>query len=129
MTFTDDQFERLAPFEHHFITVTRSNYAGYIGYRNAERLHAVLKEAGLCTPNHRTSYTCSRCVMDLLRKAAVPWLADKEERIAAANDAAAAATYEAPQPARMESPDPEPAKTAKAAKTARKSSKPKTTKK
>lgn len=129
MTFTDEQFERLAPFEHHFITVTRSNYAGYIGYRNAERLHAVLKEAGLCSPNHRTSYTCAKCVMDLLRKAATPWLKDKEERIAAANEAAALAASLAAEKAAKAAADPTPAKPAKAAKTARKSTKPKTTKK
>lgn len=120
MTFTDEQFERLAPFEHHFLTVTRSNYAGYIGYRNAERLHAVLKEAGICSPNHRTSYTCSRCVMDLLRKAATPWLKDKEERIAAENNERAVLLSVEAAAMALNEPAPKPAK---------KTTKPKTTKK
>lgn len=122
MTFTDEQFERLAPFEHYFLTITRSNYAGYVGYRNAERIHAVLKEAGLCSPNHRTNYTCAKCVMDLLRKAGKPWLADKEER-------AALAAQRAAQEAQKEAAAPTPAPTVKAARTATKSKTAKTAKK
>ena len=90
MTFTEEQFESLAPFERYFITATRSKY-GYCGSKNAERIHAVLKEAGIYSPNHRTSYTCSRCVLDLLKRAGALWLADKQERIDAASAAEAAA--------------------------------------
>lgn len=120
MTFTDQQFETLAPFERYFVTANRSNY-GYCGSKNAERIHAVLKEAGIYSPNHRTSYTCSRCVLDLLKRAGALWLADKQERIDAANQEAAIAASQAAEAARKPAAAPKSTKTVKAAKSAPKS--------
>lgn len=122
MIYTEEQFQALAPFEGYFRTATRSGYAGYVGFKNAERIDRIIREAGLSTSNVRTNYACASCVLRILRVAGKAYFQDKEERIAAANDKQAVlATAEAASAPSTPKADPTPAKTKKAAKTAPKS--------
>lgn len=126
MIYTEEQFQTLAPFEGYFRTATRSGYAGYVGFRNAEKIDKIIREAGLFKSGARTNYACASCVLRILRVAGKAYFQDKEERIAAANDAEAAklSAAAAQEPASAPSTpkaDPTPAKTQKAAKTAQKS--------
>lgn len=122
MNYTEEQFQALAPFEGYFRTATRSGYAGYVGFRNAERIDKIIHEAGLSTSNVRTNYSCAACVLRILRIAGKAYFEDKEARIAAANDAEAAqATSEAASAPSTAKPDTNTKKPAKAAKTAPKS--------
>lgn len=126
MIYTEEQFQALAPFEGYFRTATRSGYAGYVGFRNAEKIDKIIREAGLFKSGARTNYACASCVLRILRVAGKAYFQDKEERIAAANDAEAAklSAAAAQEPASAPSTpkaDPTPAKTQKAAKTAQKS--------
>lgn len=138
MNYTDEQFQTLAPFEGYFRTATRSGYAGYVGFRNAEKIDKIIREAGLYKSGARTNYACAACVLRILRIAGKAWFEDQQARIAAANDAAAAklsaqqaldesaakpsldvevdgdiveatATYLAPEPTPAEESEPEPA--------------------
>lgn len=115
MNYTEEQFQTLAPFEGYFRTATRSGYAGYVGFRNAEKIDKIIREAGLYKSGARTNYACASCVLRILRIAGKAWFEDQEARIAAANDAEAAS---APSTAK---PDTNTKKPAKAAKTAQKS--------
>lgn len=90
MNYTDEQFQTLAPFEGYFRTATRSGYAGYVGFRNAEKIDKIIREAGLYKSGARTNYACAACVLRILRIAGKAWFEDQEARIAAANDAEAA---------------------------------------
>lgn len=122
MIFTEEQFQALAPFEGYFRTATRSGYAGYVGFRNAEKIDKIIREAGLYKSGARTNYACASCVLRILRVAGKAYFQDKEERIAAANDKQAVqATAEAASAPSTPKADPTPAKTQKAAKTAPKS--------
>lgn len=86
MNYTDEQFQTLAPFEGYFRTATRSGYAGYVGFRNAEKIDKIIREAGLYKSGARTNYACASCVLRILRIAGKAWFEDQEARIAAAND-------------------------------------------
>lgn len=122
MNYTEEQFQALAPFEGYFRTANRSGYAGYVGFRNAERIDKIIHEAGLSTSNVRTNYACASCVLRILRTAGKAYFEDKEARIAAANDEQAAqATSEAASAPSTAKPDTNTKKPAKAAKTAPKS--------
>ena len=122
MIYTEEQFQALAPFEGYFRTATRSGYAGYVGFKNAERIDRIIHDAGLSTSNVRTNYACASCVLRILRVAGKAYFQDKEARIAAANDKQAVqATAEAASAPSTPKADPTPAKTKKAAKTAQKS--------
>lgn len=119
MTFNDEQFASLQLYEQQMQTALRSNY-GHIDSAKAKSVHEILKAAGITSP--KMNYTCGWCVMRLLKLAGRYYFADKAERekLAAANDAAAVqSTLE----------DAGTKTTSKAAKTAPKSTKPKTTKK
>ena len=126
MNYTDEQFQTLAPFEGYFRTATRSGYAGYVGFRNAEKIDKIIREAGLYKSGARTNYACASCVLRILRIAGKAWFEDQEARIAAANDeqaaklSAAAAQEPATAPSTPKA-DPTPAKTSKAAQKATKS--------
>lgn len=99
MNFTEEQFNALAPFEPKFETLTRAHYVSYVGFRNAKRIDEILKAAGQQPANVRTNYACADCVKRLVAKAAAAWYADKEARIAAAQEkeAAKATAEEAPK--------------------------------
>ena len=90
MNYTEEQFQTLAPFEGYFRTATRSGYAGYVGFRNAEKIDKIIREAGLYKSGARTNYACASCVLRILRIAGKAYFEDQEARIAAANDAEAA---------------------------------------
>lgn len=119
MKFTNEQFDALAPFEPKFTTLVRSHYVSYVGFQNARRIDAILKEAGLQPAAARTNYACADCVKRLVLKAATAWFEDRDARIAAANDKQAA-QEPAPAPSTPKAA-PTPAKTPKAAKSAPKS--------
>lgn len=126
MNYTEEQFQTLAPFEGYFRTATRSGYAGYVGFRNAEKIDKIIREAGLYKSGARTNYACASCVLRILRIAGKAWFEDQEARIAAANDAEAAKISAAAvqEPATAPSTPkvaPTSTKTSKAAKTATKS--------
>ena len=117
MNFTDEQFNALAPFESRFTTLIRSHYVSYVGFGNAKRIDAILKEAGLTPAATRTNYACAECVKRLVEKAARAWFEDKQARIDAANDAEAAKTMTEPVEECDENTIPKPKKsTRKAAK-------------
>lgn len=122
MIYTEEQFQALAPFEGYFRTASRSGYAGYVGFKNAERIDRIIREAGLSTSNVRTNYACASCVLRILRVAGKAYFQDKEARIAAANDKQAVqAAAEAASAPSTPKADPTPAKTPKAARTTQKS--------
>lgn len=131
MIYTEEQFQALAPFEGYFRTATRSGYAGYVGFRNAEKIDKIIREAGLYKSGARTNYACASCVLRILRIAGKAYFEDKEERIAAANDAEAAKISAAPASEPATAPSTEkPAEDATApVKAAEKAQKPKTAKK
>lgn len=129
MNYTEEQFQALSPFEGYFRTATRSGYAGYVGFRNAERIDKIIRAAGLSTSNVRTNYACASCVLRILRVAGKAWFEDQEARIAAANDEQAikasveairAITEPASAPSKPKAA-PTSTKTTKAGKTAPKS--------
>lgn len=125
MNYTEEQFQTLAPFEGYFRTATRSGYAGYVGFRNAEKIDKIIREAGLYKSGARTNYACASCVLRILRIAGKAWFEDQEARIAAANDEQAAqATSEAASAPSTAKPDTNTKKPAKAAKTAQSAAKP-----
>ncbi len=122
MNFTNEQFDALAPFEPKFTTLVRSHYVSYVGFQNARRIDAILKEAGLQPAAARTNYACADCVKRLVLKAATAWFEDRDARIAAAQEKEAAqATAEPASAPSTPKADPTPAKTPKAAKSAPKS--------
>lgn len=109
MIYTEEQFQALAPFEGYFRTATRSGYAGYVGFRNAEKIDKIIREAGLYKSGARTNYACASCVLRILRVAGKAYFQDKEARIAAANDAEAAKISAAAQePVEEPAQEPEP---------------------
>ncbi len=107
MIYTEEQFQALAPFEGYFRTATRSGYAGYVGFRNAEKIDKIIRAAGLYKSGARTNYACASCVLRILRVAGKAYFQDKEARIAAANDAEAAKLSAAAQEP-VEEPAQEP---------------------
>lgn len=122
MNYTDEQFQTLAPFEGYFRTATRSGYAGYVGFRNAEKIDKIIREAGLYKSGARTNYACASCVLRILRIAGKAWFEDQEARIAAANDKQAVqATAEASSAPSTPKAAPTSTKTSKAAQKAPKS--------
>lgn len=111
MNFTDEQFEALAPFEPYFRTITTARYASYVGFRNAERIWKILKEAGLHNGS-KPNFACGQCVSRLIKQAAVPWFADKDARIAAKNESEAVeATLAVLESTPKAEADPKPKKT------------------
>lgn len=122
MTYNDQQFEALAKFEGAFVSAIESNYASNPGTEQLKLIRATYI-AATGARNVPEDYGCSACVIRLLRKAGRLWLLDRDERIAAANDAEAAkiSADAAKEPATAPStpaPDTNTAKTVKAAKTA-----------
>ena len=106
---SDNQFERLRPFEAYFATALRSNYPRSPGPRGLREIHAVLREIDPATPVLNT--TCGTCILRLLKKAGRLYFdrkaADEKERAEAV-----AATMEAaaPKPAPKPAPKKAPAK-------------------
>lgn len=85
----DSQFDRLAAYEKYMKTAIDSSYPRSPGPRGLREIHAVLREVDSQTPTLNT--TCGTCILRLLKKAGRLYFDRKEERIAAANAAEAAA--------------------------------------
>ena len=77
MTFNDEQFASLQPYEQQMQSAIKANY-GYIDSAKAQRVLETLTAAGVQTP--RFKLTCGWCVMRLLKLAGKHYFADKEER-------------------------------------------------
>lgn len=117
MNYTEEQFEALAKYEDQFRTATRSNWATNVGFPAAKKIHGIMIEAGLAKANVHVNYACANCVLRLIKQAGKAWLEDKQARIDAANDAAAAKTMKEPVEECDENSVPKPKKsTRKAAK-------------
>ena len=96
-----------------------------MGFRNAEKIDKIIREAGLYKSGARTNYACAACVLRILRIAGKAWFEDQEARIAAANDQQAVqATAEAASAPSTAKPDTNTEKPVKAAKTAQSAAKP-----
>ena len=119
MNYTEEQFEALAKYEDQFRTATRSNWATYVGFPAAKKIHGIMIEAGLAKANVHVNYACANCVLRLLKQAGKAWLEDKEARAKAAENpeqAAPAPAGDAPK----KKAAPKSGKTKTAAKTAQK---------
>ena len=120
MTFNEEQFASLQPYEAQMQSALKANY-GYIDSAKAKRVHETLTAAGVPTP--RLNYTCGWCVMRLLKLAGKHYFADKAER-----EATAKATAPKPETAKTAASKaktaPKSTKTPKAAKTAQSAAKP-----
>ena len=78
MTFTDEQFRRLAGFETAFRTAIRSSYAMHPGHSAMATITLVWTEAtGNRLPNN---FSCTSCVLEILQTVGAAWIADAEER-------------------------------------------------
>ena len=100
MNYTEEQFEALAKYEDQFRTATRSNWATYVGFPAAKKIHGIMIEAGLAKANVHVNYACANCVLRLLKQAGRAWLEDQEARAKAAENpeqAAPAPTEDAPK--------------------------------
>lgn len=78
MTFNDEQFAALAPYENYFLTATRSDYSRNPG-QSALRLILSTWNAVRGT-SERVNTWCGRCVLRLLKDVGAAWLSDKAER-------------------------------------------------
>ena len=78
MTFNDEQFAALAPYEKHFVTATRSDYSRNPGIAAMRLIQATWNTA--TGRNDKVNLFCGRCVLRLLKEAGAAWLADKAER-------------------------------------------------
>jgi len=90
MNYTDQQFEALAKYEGSFRSAIDSNYYDHNpGPSALKEIRAAYMSTG---PGRwiAEDYGCSTCIIRLLRKAGRLWFEDRDARIAAANDAAAA---------------------------------------
>lgn len=78
MTFNDEQFAALAPYENYFLTATRSDYSRNPGPSALRFIGATWN--AVRGKNERVNTSCGRCVLRLLKEAGAAWLADKAER-------------------------------------------------
>lgn len=93
MRLTDEQFEALAPYEKNFDTMVRAKYTRNPGIRGLDLMYDTYEAVTGIKQGHH--YSCSRCIKNIVRDMGKIWLADKEERIAKANDAKAVELTEA----------------------------------
>lgn len=112
MNYNDEQFEALARFEGSFRSAIDSNYAPHPGYDAMKEIRGIYI-AATGARNVPEDYGCSSCVIRILRKAGRLWLEDKQARIDAANDAAAAKTMTEPVEECGENTVPKPKKSTK----------------
>ena len=82
MTFNDEQFAALAPYEKHFVTATRSDYSRNPGPTAVRFIQATMN--AVRGTNEKINVWCGRCVLRLLKEAGAAWLEDKAERETAA---------------------------------------------
>ena len=101
---SDNQFERLRPFEAYFATALRSNYPRSPGPRGLREIHAVLREIDPATPVLNT--TCGTCILRVLKKGGRFYF-ERKEALLEEEAQAVAATIEAA--AETKSPEKETA--------------------
>lgn len=88
MTFTDEQMAVLAKYEAHFETATKANWSRYPGRAALEEILDTLKAA--TGDRRRLNAACGVCYLNLLKDTGRLYFADKEARIAGANEKKAA---------------------------------------
>ena len=84
MTFNDEQMAVLAKYEQNFETATKTNWSRYPGRDALEEILATLKDA--TGDRRRLNAACGVCYLNLLKDTGRLYFADKEARIAAANE-------------------------------------------
>lgn len=89
MNYTDEQFAEISKYEDHFRTATQANWARNIPLPELKRLRTIYEEAS--KTRFPLNVACGSCRLNLLKRAGKLYFADKEERIAAASAAEAAA--------------------------------------
>lgn len=129
MYYTEEQFNALTPVADELRRAIEHNYAHNPGAKTLDAIReAYIAASG--TKRYPRNWGCSACVVQLLKDAGRLYFADKEARIAAANDKAAAeATKAAAETAKQSATGETPAQPEKAPETAPKSKTTKTAKK
>lgn len=89
MNYTDEQFAEISKYEDNFRTAVQGNWSRNIPIPEIKRLRAIYEEAA--KTRFPLNVACGTCRLNLLKRAGKLYFADKEERIAAANAAEAAA--------------------------------------
>ena len=84
MTFTDEQMAVLAKYEEHFDTAVHANWSRYPGRDALEAILSTLKAA--TGDRRRLNAACGVCYLNLLKDTGRLYFADKEARLAAANE-------------------------------------------
>lgn len=81
MTYTDEQFKALAPYEKHFRSAVLSRYAQGPGPSGLKIIRQTYIDAtGAQLP---PNFFCNACVLEILRTAGGAWLEDQKVREAA----------------------------------------------
>lgn len=115
MNYSDEQFAELSKYEDNFRTAISGNWARNIPVPELKRIRAIYEAAAKLHIPFNAG--CGTCRLNLLKRAGKLYFADKEARIAAANDKAAAeATKEAAETAKQSATGETPAKPKKASK-------------
>lgn len=84
MIYTDEQFETLASFEDSFRRAVEGRYLHNPGPAALQTIHRIF--AAATGSRQRLNSGCGTCLRHLLEDAGRAYFADKDERIAAAND-------------------------------------------
>ena len=93
MTYNDEQFKELIPYEAQFLKAQRSRYAINPGRPALTKITQVHRDAtGYKLP---TNLSCSSCILEILRTVGKAYFADKAEREEAAQAKLAALREEA----------------------------------
>lgn len=88
MNYSDEQFAELSKYEDNFRTAIQGNWARNIPVPEIKRIRAIYEAAAKLHIPFNAG--CGTCRLNLLKRAGKLYFADKEARIAAANDKAAA---------------------------------------
>ena len=110
MNYSDEQFAELSKYEDNFRTAIQGNWARNIPVPELKRIRVIYEAAAKLHIPFNAG--CGTCRLNLLKRAGKLYFSDKEARIAAANDKAAAeATKAAAETAKQSSTGETPAKT------------------
>lgn len=78
MRLTEEQFNALAPYQRHFETAVRSQWARLTGTSALDLIHETYVQ--VTGKNFRLNKGCSSCILQLLTDMGTIFLADLEER-------------------------------------------------
>lgn len=78
MRLTEEQFNALAPYQKHFETAVRSQWARLTGTSALDMIHEIYCQVS--GTNYRLNKGCSTCILNLLTDMGRIFLADLEER-------------------------------------------------